>query len=193
MNTLLSLFQKLYDENSSEDAKDLSYSECLFDILFPEVCCYYVKNCRTDWDFEPICQKDLTIVFIGMKQDHCVFDSEADGHRNAIFFYNDDKTYFWFDPEGSKKRVKNIKSFLKKLGCEDYKEIKGEYPAVQVEPKDDQGYCATWCYLVAYLSVLYNLRGLEMTNFFPKISGKMKLMKGFATYFKNKIDKVRKI
>lgn len=188
MNGILKKFKQLANENSKFDARELSYSECLFDILCPEICCYYVKNCMDNWKFIGYCEADVCILFLGLKYDVCSKDPEADGHRNILFVYHDTKQYFWFDPEGSHKRKKDLRTLLKKLKADKYEEIKSDYEPVQIEPVNDTGYCAVWCYLVAYLSVLFDKRGEEMVTFLPKIAGQMDIMKGFATYFRMKID-----
>lgn len=190
MNSILNKFKKFKNKNSKFDARELSYSESLFNVLCPDVCSFYVKNCMDDWEFVGFCKSKICVIFLGLKYDTCSYDAEADGHRNILFIYHDTKKYFWFDPEGSHKRKKNIKPLLEKLDCQHYEEIKCEYGPIQIEPEEDSGYCAVWCYLTAFLSVKLDKRGEEMLDFLPDIAGKMDVMKGFATYFKNKLIQV---
>ena len=69
MNSILKKLKKFANENSRFDARELGYSECLFDVLCPDVCCFYVKNCMDNWKFIGYCEADLCIVFLGLKYD----------------------------------------------------------------------------------------------------------------------------
>lgn len=190
LNYWLSVFLKCYNKDSTIDAKELGYSTCMFQQVCDKVCSYYVKCCLDDWkviDGTPTCGESVTLLFLGIKRDECVINQAAYGHRNIVFLYHKTREYLWFDPEGSNKRRINIKPLLKLFHCQDYSEIDLDYCAIQVEPKNDNGYCAAWCYMFAFLSIECRLERREMIyNIIPKITGNMKLVKGFSSYFKLK-------
>lgn len=200
VNYWLNVFLNFYNKNSTQDAKELGYSTCLFHNICDKVCCYYVKNCVDNWEVingsscnkskcYKKCNKDITIIFLGIKRNECLIDPSAYGHRNAIFLYHNTREYLWFDPEGSDKRKINIKPLLRIFGCDKYKEIKMNYSKIQKEPEDDNGYCAAWCYLFCFLAIETGISKKEMINtIIPKIKGNMKIMKGFGTFFVENIE-----